>query len=148
MKRHTMMLIGVAILLGSVVCMLTAMLINLAAGVNDNGSPELAEEWRSALQPLSLSAGDFHAEHPGIEVVRFPNGEWVIGLAQNSHGLFVRGGGSRVVKDSRGSVRAFFGHVCGPHYLQTFFRETPSLEGFYARLKHLDFTEHAFGPAH
>jgi hypothetical protein len=30
-----------------------------------------------------------------------------------------------VVKDSRGNVRTFFGHVCGPHYLRTFFARHP-----------------------
>ena len=58
----------------------------------------------------------------------------MIGIAQNSHGLFSRGGGTIVVKDSRGDIRAFFGHVCGPRYLHTFFRDAPDLDRFYARM--------------
>jgi hypothetical protein len=142
MKRHTMMLIGIAILLGTFTCMLTAMLINLAAGVNNSGSPELAAEWQAVLTPLTPTASELHKDPPDLEFVTFPNGEWIIGFAQNSHGISVRGGGTLVVKDSRGNVRAFFGHVCGPHYLRTFFCETPDLDGFYARLKRLEFTEH------
>jgi hypothetical protein len=83
----------------------------LGAGVNDSGSPELADEWRATLQPLSPSGGDLRIEYPEIEFVRFPNGEWVIGFARNSHGLFVGGGGSLVLKDSRGDLRAFFDAV-------------------------------------
>lgn len=143
MNRHRLLLIGILLLVGTGLCMVTAMLINLAAGINDSGSPELADECRATLQPLTPSAGDLRAEHPGIEVVRFPNGECVIGLAQNSHGLFVRGGGTIVVKDSRGNIRAFFGHVCGPNYLRTFFRDLPDLDHFYVRMKQLKFTEHA-----
>jgi hypothetical protein len=139
MKHRTMMLVvGITLLVGMAVCMVTAMLVNYLVGVNDSGSTEVASEWKAILQ----SNDDPSMKHPGFEVINFPNGEWIIGFSQNSHGPFARGGGTIVVKDSRGNVRAFFGHVCGPHYLQTFFRETPDLDHFYARLKHWHFSEH------
>ena len=60
--------------------------------------------------PDSLPAGD-----RDYRALRFPNGEWVVGVATDSHALFAEytGGGTVVTKDSRGRVRCFFGHVCG-----------------------------------
>lgn len=43
---------------------------------------------------------------------RFPNGEWVFGYGVDSHG-FELGRGTTVIKDSKGRVRVYFGHVCG-----------------------------------
>ena len=50
--------------------------------------------------------------HPDWFEHRFPNGEWVFGYGIDSHGYRV-GGGTLVIKDSRGRIRVFFGHVCG-----------------------------------
>jgi hypothetical protein len=50
--------------------------------------------------------------HPDWAAIRFPNGEWVFGRGIDSHWFSV-GRGTLVVKDSRGRVRIFFGHVCG-----------------------------------
>src|SRR5690349_12928592 len=83
-----------------------------AAAGSDSGSPELAEEWRATLSSVR-DPSEAAARIPDTQIVRFPDGEWVIGLSANSHGVWVRGGGTVVVKDSRGQVRAFFGHVCG-----------------------------------
>jgi hypothetical protein len=141
-RRKKMLVTGILLLLGTMACLVAAMFINGVVGVTDSGDPELASEWKTVLTPLTLSTGEIRKEHSGLEVVSFPNGEWVIGFAQNSHGLFVRGGGTFVVKDSRGHIRIFFGHICGPHFLRTFFRETADLDRFYLRLKHLKFTEH------
>ncbi len=64
---------------------------------------------------------------------RFPNGEWVLGIGRDSHSMMskYRGGGTVVVKDSRGRVRCFFGHVCGCG-MQTF--DARSLDEFYKKL--------------
>ena len=51
----------------------------------------------------------------GYAAKRFANGEWVLGIGRDSHAMMseFRGGGTVVVKDSRGRIRCFFGHVCG-----------------------------------
>lgn len=41
------------------------------------------------------------------------------------------GGGTLVVKDSRGAIRAFFGHVCGPRFLEGQLERAKSLDDFY-----------------
>ena len=52
------------------------------------------------------------AAHPEWFQHRFENGEWIFGYGIDSHG-FAFGGGTLVIKDSRGRTRVFFGHVCG-----------------------------------
>ncbi len=47
----------------------------------------------------------------GVHRHAFSNGEWVVGVAHDSHSFL--GGGVLVVRDSRGATRAFRGHVCG-----------------------------------
>lgn len=41
----------------------------------------------------------------------FQDGDWMAIAYANSHGA--RGGGTVVTKDSNGTIRIFFGHVCG-----------------------------------
>jgi hypothetical protein len=73
-------------------------------------------------------------QYPDWRAVRFSSGEWIFGYGIDSHGFSV-GRGTLVVKDSRGKVRIFFGHVCGenaqllypPHDVST-------LDGFYRAL--------------
>lgn len=107
-----------------------------AAAVNDSGSPELAEEWRERLLPID-------SPETAARVAmskRWPNGEWVAWLSAESHGIWVRGGGTVVIKDSRGQVRAFFGHVCGGFFLPC---DCKSLDEFYARVAQ-KYREHHF----
>lgn len=82
---------------------------------------------------------DRKAETVGI---RFPNGEWVVGVAKDSHGLYSEwyGGGTVVLKDSRGRVRCFFGHVCGVGHVM-FGGEPASLDEFDAALAETKFAE-------
>lgn len=65
-----------------------------------------------AMPTPTTSAADYKMGAVGIV---YPNGEWVTGVAKDSHALYSRltGGGTVVLKDSRGRVRCFFGHVCG-----------------------------------
>ena len=82
------------------------------ATVHNEGSPSLAMKWRNFFlaQPnpdVAVSRSE------DVFVVHFPSGEWIMGLAQESHGIWPPGGGTVVLKDSNGQVRAFFGHVCG-----------------------------------
>ena len=41
----------------------------------------------------------------------FPNGDWIAMAYASSHGAW--GGGTVVTRDNTGSIRVFFGHVCG-----------------------------------
>jgi hypothetical protein len=76
------------------------------------------------------------ARNPDWFAVRCVNGEWVFGHGINSHGLHP-GHGTLVLRDSRGRVRIFFGHVCGPNggldWLATA-RQPMTLDGFYDML--------------
>lgn len=112
-----------------------------AAGGSSAGSPELAAEWRDHLAqfptPDAAAAAD-----PEVIVLRFPNGEWAFGRAQSSHGMWVRGGGTMVIRDSTGRTRAFFGHVCGWGHLSDFSSSLWNLEEYYEHLTKTGFTEH------
>jgi hypothetical protein len=75
---------------------------------------------------------------------RFPNGEWMLdSLSLLRFGLFRWGGGTIVVKDSRGKIRAFFGPISGTRGLAMIFVGTSDLDAFYARMK-LRYMEHRF----
>jgi hypothetical protein len=118
--------------------MLCASLGVLAAvfAVNDRGSSELAAKWKAELTEYS-SPDVAQARNPDVIVIRFGNGEWVFGLCRNSHGAWTRGGGTVVVKDSKGQIRAFFGHVCGD-CLGAFW-ETTSLDLYYQKTLNCEF---------
>lgn len=115
-----------------------------ASAGSSRGSPELAAEWRDHLaqfdSPEAATAAD-----PDIIVYRFANGEWVFGRAANSHGIWHRGGGTIVVKDSSGQIRAFFGHVCGSGILGPGVSDLEqSPESWYERMTETSFQEHSF----
>jgi hypothetical protein len=77
------------------------------------GSMDEARRLRPLVEAMPPpTATDRKTEALGIV---YPNGEWVVGVAKDSHALYSRltGGGTVVLKDSRGRVRCFFGHVCG-----------------------------------
>ena len=105
---------------------------------SDSGSPELAAEWREKLTPIdSLETAKARAL-----TEQFPNGEWVAWLSADSHGIWIRGGGTVVIKDSRGQIRAFFGHVCGS-FSPPF--GSNSLDDFYTRMaSQTRYREHHF----
>jgi len=76
----------------------------------------------SKLKPIVAAIADPESgvgSHPNYGFMRFDNGEWVLGIARDSHGFMAGfdGGGTVVVKDNRGRLRCFFGHVCGPRFL-------------------------------
>ncbi len=130
-RRLVIITVGVASLLVLVCCSAGALFI-LLFGVDDGGSPELAQEWKAVLEPLA-DPESAREKHPLVVSKRFATGEWVFGFCRDSHGLLQRGGGTMVIKDSRGEVRAFFGHVCGAGYLELV--DAPqSLDEFYNSL--------------
>ena len=115
----------------------------VAAGVSDQGSPELAAEWRDELAAFETPQ-DATLKDSTIEHVKFDNGDWLIGRAQDSHGMWRRGGGTVVVKDSNGETHAFFGHVCGGGFISWGFGEHADLQSFYARVTENRFHEYDF----
>jgi hypothetical protein len=122
-------------------CGLNALIVRLLIGPNDCGSPKLAEEWKAKLTPLA-DPKSAKAKDNDIQTKRFDNGEWVFGLDRDSHALIPSGGGTVVVKDSRGSIRAFFGHVCGQGASSIYMHEAKSLDEFYKKLLDCGFQEH------
>jgi hypothetical protein len=77
-----------------------------------DGVPSVARRLKAEMEPISDPETAVR-EHPDWFALRFPNGEWVFGRGINSHDVFRHGRGTLVVKDSRGQIRIFFGHVCG-----------------------------------
>lgn len=115
-----------------------------ASASSDAGSPDLAREWRDELN-MFRTHREATAADPTVEVVTFDNGEWIFGRAQNSHGIWRKGGGTLVVKDSNGEAHAFLGgHVCGNDYLYFGFKGVSDLESFYTRLAECGFQEYSF----
>jgi hypothetical protein len=74
--------------------------------------------------------------HTDWAVRKFSNGEWVFGYGINSHGSRPWRG-TLVVKDSRGQVRIFFGHVCGTNGVAPLMSQgrVQSLDDFYRELR-------------
>jgi hypothetical protein len=88
------------------------------------GSVRHATEWRERFRTLSKPEAAKRA-YPEIVEKRFDNGEWIFGICEDSHTS--PEGGTIVVKDSNGRIRAFFGHVCGSTWLAFLTREWESL---------------------
>jgi hypothetical protein len=108
---------------------------------SDSGSPALAAEWRDHLAQFN-GPDAARAADPAVVVVRCKNGDWAFGRSQDSHGIWRRGGGTVVIRDSGGRTRAFFGHVCGGGHLGIGPAEPLSLADFYEQLVKSGFTEH------
>lgn len=103
------------------------------------GTRSMAEaaKLRAILEPIPDPEAGRGCD-PEFSFRRFPNGEWVMGVARDSHAplsLYL-GGGTVVLKDSRGRVRCFLGHVCGPGRLANIegLSGLDSLDAFDARL--------------
>ena len=108
---------------------------------SDGGSPALAAEWQGQLaqypDPVAARSAD-----PEVLVVRCRNGEWAFGRSKDSHGVWRRGGGTLVVRDSTGRTRAFFGHVCGGNDLGELTTAPATLAAYYDGLAVMWFIEH------
>jgi hypothetical protein len=128
--------------LSAVVCAFCVSGIVILGG-RSSGSNSLAAEWRDQLSQHA-DPEKAQAVIPEIVTLRFRNGEWVFGLSKDSHGMWRRGGGTLVVRDSRGLIRVFFGHVCGSGHLGEYERDIPSLEAYYDHLVKYGFKEQLF----
>ncbi len=101
------------------------------------GSASYAKRWSDNF--LQVKTPDEAIErYPEIDYRQFENGEWVIGVCSDSHNN--PWGGTVVTKDSNGTVKSFFGHVCGSHIIQMPMSKATSLKDFYANLR--GFKEH------
>ena len=110
------------------------------------GSSKLAKEWRDQLNQYK-SLDEAKAADPTLEVLTLTNGEWLFGHAQDSHGIWRRGGGTMVIKDSNGETHAFLGgHVCGPYYIGrvSYGVGSQNLVSFYKEVIALGFHEYKF----
>ena len=109
-----------------------------------SGSPDGAVSLRALVEPIANpEAGE--GTDPEYATKRFSNGEWVLGISRDSHGILCRfhGGGTVVLKDSRGQIHCFFGHVCGPGWLRNSLADTRSVNELYQNLtKDYRFTEY------
>lgn len=111
-----------------------------AAGGSDAGSPELAREWAEEISQYNADSN--RDPHDCAFVVACEDGDWAIGRAQGSHGMWKEGGGTVVVRDANGSMRYFSGHVCSEalgdvlprdrkyHSLQSFFEDLTETHDF------------------
>lgn len=139
--RTKLLLILAAISLFVLIAIAVAFLVLSLTYVSDEGSPGLASECRKELDAFA-TPDDAVKTDPTIEVVKFKNGEWLIGRCQDSHGISRRGGGgTMVMKDSRGETRALKGHVCGSRFLSGGSSETADLDTFYSNLKEWGFVD-------
>jgi hypothetical protein len=98
---------------------------------NNAGSVEEAVKLKNIIEPITIPESGVGCD-PDYAYHRFDNGEWVMGIGRNSHGSSV--GGTVVLKDSRGQVRFFVGHVCGPSGHMTLVDFTANLDEFYKSL--------------
>ncbi len=101
---------------------------------------ELRREVEAVPDPDTLPKDDMWA------AVKCANGEWVLGVSTDSHGMYSQwlGGGTVVLKDSRGRVRCFLGHVCGVWTNDVYSKSKPfeSLDAIDAVLAGSRFAEH------
>jgi hypothetical protein len=109
-----------------------------------HGSAAGAAHLRTLVEPIADPESG-QGSDPEYGCKRFSNGEWVLGISRDSHGLLCRfyGGGTVVFKDSRGQIRCFFGHICGPGGHRSLMFEPQSLDELYDKLvKYYRFTEY------
>ncbi len=92
------------------------------------GSTEHAAKWKGIFESLS-DPEVVKTRYPFAATRHYADGSWVFGVSYDSHAG--RDGGTIILKESSGKVRAFFGHVCGPDMLQDTISRTGSLAEFY-----------------
>jgi hypothetical protein len=105
--------------------------------VYPHGLPSAARRLKAEMGPIPDPESALQ-RHPNWAAIRFNNGEWVFGYGISTH-EFTLGHGTQVVKDSRGQVRIFFGHVCGENapleMCKSGLIRATSLDDFYSQLQ-------------
>jgi len=131
--------------------LVAAACVGFGIHANKNAGPPRDEFVRRTMVALSGigSPEDAETRVPGCGAIRYPNGEWVVGVGVDGHS-WKRAKNTLVCRDSRGQVNAFVGHVCGPKWMPAAFpthrSDFRSLEDFYAYLKESGFEEYKPGP--
>jgi hypothetical protein len=92
------------------VLLLVVVVALVLAGSMGTGSNWRASVWRERLASIK-SVEEARQRFPELEVLQFGDGTWMVLASENSHANPL--GGTIVARDSRGSMHAFFGHVCG-----------------------------------
>ncbi len=59
----------------------------------------------------TVKVSDVGKKRPSALLQAFADGNWIACAYANSHGN--KAGGTLVARDSEGTIRAFFGHICG-----------------------------------
>ena len=128
--------IGTLILLVLVIAVgiLTALALNRGPemGLGSKERRELAGEIRSFGDPEHIKT-----KYPFAAIRKYDDGKWIVGVGEDSHGD--RNGGTIVVQGSDGKTRVFFGHVCGPDFLQDGLSRSTSAAEFYDLLSKSQF---------
>src|SRR4051812_41812277 len=91
------------------------------------GSATYAHRWEERLAALTTT-DEATARYPEVQARTFPTGEWIFGVGDDSHASMF--GGTVVIKDSRGAIHTYFGHVCGPGYLRLIGHSAATLDEF------------------
>jgi len=125
-----------------VVSALVGFVIVLRENSKGVGSMEAAVKLRPIVEAMPEPKEPFRDYSTGSVGMRFRNDEGVVGVAKDRHAFFCDfdGGGTVVLKDSRGRVRCFFGHVCGNCNLSVASSPSQSLDEFDAQFT-TNFTE-------
>jgi hypothetical protein len=142
--RLRTVILGIVILAALAVASPIALFVVYLVTNDEDHSPEAADRLRAIVEPIADPESGLWSDRE-FRFKRFENGEWVLGVSRDSHGWMskYRGGGTVVVKDSRGQLRCFFGHVCGPGGHEYYMTQARSLDSFYQTLlDHNAFTEY------
>ncbi len=100
------------------------------------GSKERAEKWRAIFAALG-DPEHIKTKYPFAAMRKYDDRTWIVGVGEDSHGD--RSGGTIVVQGSDGKTRVFFGHVCGPDFLQDGLSRSTSAAEFYDLLSKSQF---------
>lgn len=133
--RRRTLIWGIVIAIGLAVASPFAFFAFYIATSGGSGSADEAVRLRVIVEPIPDPEAGSGADRE-YAAKRFKNGEWVLGVGRDSHALMAKycGGGTVVVKDSRGQVRCFFGHVCGSGGHEGYMSQAGTLDEFYTRL--------------
>jgi hypothetical protein len=88
-----------------------------------------------SLFEIAASPADAESRVENAGTLRLLSGEWVTGVGVDSHS-WKSAKDTFVVKDSRGRVKVFVGHYCGPNWMPRYFGGDyptfcPDLDAFY-----------------
>lgn len=109
--------------------------------IHMQGPPREEEAKRLRDELTSLHGLDHLPEE--VDLFRFPDDTWVMGVGIGSHSMR-QAGGTLALRDSRGKVQVFVGHVCGPGWMgnQVSLQQATTLDEFYKVLAKMRFEKY------